>query len=136
MSPVNVHVLLVEDDPGISGLYESALQLAGFQVRVVADGAAGLAAAAFEVPDIVLLDIILPELDGFDVLEKLKAHPRTATVPVLLLSNLSQPEQIERGRKLGAVGYFVKANHVPADIIVRINELCRGHRAVADTSKC
>ena len=118
-----VSVLLVEDDVAISDMYATALRMAGYSVHTAADGAAGLIAAVTEPPDVVLLDIILPELDGFDVLQRLKGNSKTAKIPVLLLSNLSQPEQLERGKVLGAVDYFVKANHIPADIVRRLHEL-------------
>ncbi|MFA7286153.1 MAG: response regulator [Patescibacteria group bacterium] len=119
-------VLLVEDDVGISEMYATALRMAGYTVQTALDGAAGLVAAITEPPDVVLLDIILPELDGFDVLQRLKGNSKTAQIPVLLLSNLSQPEQVERGKVLGAVDYFVKANHIPADIVRRLGELLPG----------
>ncbi|PJE76266.1 response regulator [Candidatus Uhrbacteria bacterium CG10_big_fil_rev_8_21_14_0_10_48_11] len=113
-------VLIVEDDIPIAEMYAAELSLSGFTVEVANDGQAGLLAAVQKKPDIILLDILLPEMDGYDVLKKLKGDEKTRTIPVLLLSNLSQPEQIDRGKQLSAIDYLVKANHVPADIVERI----------------
>ncbi|MFA5954853.1 MAG: response regulator [Patescibacteria group bacterium] len=121
-------VLLVEDDVPIAEMYAAELSLSGFDVVVANDGQAGLVAAVTNKPDIILLDIILPELDGYEVLKKLRGSEKTRDIPVILLSNLSQPEQLERGKELGAVDYLVKANHVPADIVARLEKFFSENR--------
>ena len=89
---------------------------------VATDGTSGLSKAMTEKPDIILLDIIMPELDGFEVLHRLKSNSKTSYIPVVLLSNLSQPEQVSRGRQLGAKDYLVKSNVVPSKLVEKVKE--------------
>ena len=74
-------------------------------------------------PVIVLLDISMPKLDGFTVLKQLRANPSTQAVPVILLTNLGQDEDIKKGKELGATDYFVKANHTPAEVVTQVREV-------------
>jgi DNA-binding response OmpR family regulator len=76
-----------------------------------------------EKPDLVLLDIIMPKLDGFAVLKELKNDPTMGTTHVLLLTNLGQTEDVEKGKQLGADDYFIKANHTPAEIVEKVKYL-------------
>ena len=115
-------VLVIEDDEAISALYGEKLTLEGFAVTRMLDGESGFSSALQEKPDCILLDIILPEIDGFEVLRRLKADAKTSSIPVILLSNLSQPEHVKRGKELGAVEYMVKADYVPSQVVAKVRE--------------
>jgi DNA-binding response OmpR family regulator len=103
-----MEILVVEDDESIRNLIVSQLQDAGFEVSTAADGLEGLAAIRDRRPDAVLLDINMPRMDGFTVLERLKNDPETSDLPVLMLSAQSSPEDIRRAVQLGANDYIGK----------------------------
>jgi len=109
-------VLIVEDEPTISSMYKSKFETDGFLVLVAENGADGLKLAQTELPDLVLLDVILPQLDGFSVLKELKAGAKTKNIPVVLLTNLGSSEDKAKGEALGAVDYLVKASLTPIEI--------------------
>ncbi len=116
-------VALVEDDPLMSGIL--ATQLIGRQLQVISvnDGTKAFERIKAEQPDIVLLDLILPGVSGFDVLEKLKRDESTKAIPVLILSNLGSKEDMQRGMDLGAEEYFVKANSMVEEITGKVIEI-------------
>lgn len=116
-------LLLVEDDTFLAGIYVSKFDQAGFDTLLAIDGVTGLELAQKELPDVIILDILLPKMDGFEVLERLKADPKTKNIPVILLTNLSQQEDVERGLRLGAADYLIKAHFVIEDIIAKINKV-------------
>jgi two-component system phosphate regulon response regulator PhoB len=105
---MGLEVLLAEDDPDIQLVARLSLRKAGFTVRVVGNGAAVLAEVARSQPDVVLLDWMMPEMDGFEACAKLKANPLTAGIPVIFLTAKSQESEIARGVALGARGYITK----------------------------
>ena len=121
----NSTILLVEDDPTLIEIYKMKFTEDGYQVTVATSGVEGLAVAVREVPQIILLDIILPEMDGFAVLEALKKEPKTKDIPVLLLSNLGQDSDIAKGKKLGAADYLVKANFTPSQLADKIKSILK-----------
>ncbi len=123
MSKAATKVLLVEDDSFISQMYQTKLSMQGFVVVAAMDGEEGLQLAKKELPDIILLDIMLPKLDGWQVLEALKIEESTKDIPVILLTNLGAQEDIERGLELGAVDYMIKAHFIPSEVIEKINTL-------------
>jgi len=102
-------VLVVEDDRFLRRACEIALRQRGLGVLAAADGEEGLRLARAEAPDLVLLDLLMPKLGGVDVLRALKGDPATASIPVLVLSNSSREQDVAEIRRLGAVGYLVKA---------------------------
>lgn len=119
----NKNVLVVEDDKFLRDLFVRKLSSVGFQVEYGVD-----AKTAFEVlehfkPDIILLDLILPDIDGFEILARLKHDERFAAIPVLILSNLGQQEDIDRAMSLGAEGFMVKASFNLEEIADRIHEV-------------
>lgn len=116
-------ILLVEDDKFLRDLLAARLEQEGFKVLLAIDGKEGLDAAKKELPGLILLDLILPEMDGFEVLEKLKQDNTVSSIPVLVLSNLGQREEIDRAMKLGAVDFMVKAHFTPGEIVQRIKSL-------------
>lgn len=113
-------ILLVEDDRSLGRLYYTKLQKIGYTVRHVTDGKMCLDVVSEFKPDIILLDIIIPKIDGFSVLRRLKKDVLTQNIPVILLTNLGQDEDVEKGKKLGARDYLVKAQFTPSEIVERM----------------
>jgi DNA-binding response OmpR family regulator len=111
-----VKVLLIEDDEAAAEMYRIKLVADGYTVTVARDGEAGLELAIRERPDLIYLDLRLPKLDGFEVLERLRANALTATLPVIILSNFGESQLRERGFKLGALEFLVKADTTPASL--------------------
>jgi two-component system phosphate regulon response regulator PhoB/two-component system alkaline phosphatase synthesis response regulator PhoP len=104
------------------GIYQKKFELEGFDVAVAADGEAGLAAAKAKTPAIILLDIIMPKMDGFTTLQALKEDASLKPIPVILLTNLGQNEDVAKGTKLGAVGYLIKAQLTPGEVVAKVRE--------------
>ena len=113
-------VLLVEDDVFLAGMYQMKLELEGYKVLVAQDGEKGLTLAKKNKPDLILLDIVLPKLNGFEVLKKIKKSKVLAQIPVILLTNLSQKEDVKKGLELGASDYLIKAHYLPSEIVKKI----------------
>ena len=109
-------VLSIEDDAFLSSLVSGKLIESGFSVISAATGGDGIAKAKSEQPHLILLDIMLPDMGGFEILEKLKADPMTSAIPVIILSNLGGRDEIERGVKLGASSYLIKSNILPHEV--------------------
>lgn len=117
-------ILLVEDDSFISGMYQTKLKNAGYQVEVVADGELAWERIKKDpLPDMLLLDVILPKKDGFEILEDLRKEDRTKNLPVILLTNLGQKPDVERGVKLGADDYIIKAHFTPSEVMERVEKV-------------
>lgn len=113
-------ILLVEDDDALANVYIMRLEAEGFATRRVANGEEALAAAIDYKPALVLLDVMMPKVSGFDVLDILRNTPETANLKVVMLTALSQASDKERAEKLGADDYLVKSQVVIADVIERI----------------
>jgi CheY-like chemotaxis protein len=109
-----MRVLFVEDDPSVAEMYKLKLELDGYDVEVASDGERALEMARTHPPDMIFLDIRLPKLDGFGVLEALRNDPETANLPVVILSNHSEKQLVERGMRLGALDYLIKTQTTPA----------------------
>ena len=120
MDKKQTHVLLVEDDTFLAGIYQKKFEMEGFKVSVAGDGEKGLLDAKKKKPDIILLDILLPKLDGFGVLAKLKAEAATKKIPVILLTNLGQKDDVEKGLQTGAVDYLIKAHFKPSEVVEKV----------------
>ncbi len=116
-------VLIVEDDQLIFSILSRELIDAGFQVSNAYDGEQAVSVTKEVHPDLVLLDILLPRKNGFEVLAELKADVELAKIPVMILSNLGQPEDIQRGRDLGAVDYMVKVEFEPKQIVDKVRSI-------------
>lgn len=119
-------ILLVEDDEFLAELYATKLQLEGFEVELATDGEKGLQMAKTVEPDLILLDIILPKLDGFEVLTEIKKDPKAKSIPVILLTNLSQKDEVKKGLDLGANDYLIKAHFMPSEVVKKIKETIDG----------
>lgn len=107
----------------IASMYQTKFSLDGFAMEVAADGQTGLEKARALTPSVILLDIILPKLDGFAVLKALKSDAAMKKIPVILLTNLGQDEDVKKGKEMGADDYFVKSNHTPAKIVAKVREV-------------
>ncbi|MDO8524169.1 MAG: response regulator [bacterium] len=116
-------VLVVEDDKFLRELINRKLQSESFETVLAVDGEIGLDLAGKEKPDIVLLDLILPGINGFEVLAKIKENESTKGIPVIILSNLGQKDDIDKGMGLGATDYLVKAHFTPNEIIEKIQQV-------------
>lgn len=116
-------VLLVEDDVFLSGIYQKKFEMEGFKVTTADNGEKALVEAKKKKPDIILLDILLPKLDGFAVLERLKADSETKPIPVILLTNLGQKDDVEKGLEAGAADYLIKAHFKPSEVVDKVRKV-------------
>ncbi len=113
-------ILFIEDEQALQRTISEALHREGFEVLNAIDGDSGARLAKTEKPDMILLDLILPRRSGFDVLKELKATEETKDIPVIVLTNLESPADVDRAIELGATTYLVKANYDLSDIIKKI----------------
>lgn len=113
-------ILLVEDDDSLASVYQTRLLAEGFDVKRVPNGEDALAATLQYKPDLILLDVMMPKVSGFDVLDILRNTPETANVKVIMLTALSQDTDKDRAQKLGVDDYLVKSQVVIADVVDRI----------------
>ncbi|MCK5510998.1 response regulator [Candidatus Parcubacteria bacterium] len=118
-----IKILLIEDDPFLLSMYSIKFEAEGFVVATADDGEKGLEAAKKTDSDIILLDILMPKMNGFEVLEKLKADEDTKKIPIILLTNLNQKDEIEKGLILGADDYLIKAHFMPSEVVTRIKKI-------------
>ncbi len=118
-------ILIIEDDELLRGLIYQKLLREGYEISQAIDGESGLKMVVEEKPDLVLLDLLLPGMDGFEVLKKIKEHPSLAPIPVVILSNLWQKEDIEKGMKLGAADYLIKVNFATGEILEKIKAIVK-----------
>lgn len=118
-------IIIIEDEKMLAEMYATKLEMEGFKAMTALDGKEGLELVKKEKPDLILLDIILPKLDGFLVLKEIKKDPDVKNIPVLMLTNLGQESDVKKGKKLGADGYFVKANHSPAEIVEKVKQFLK-----------
>lgn len=118
-----VKILLVEDDAFLAGVYATKFELEGFKVFHAADGEQGVKMAEKRQPDVILLDILMPKMDGFEALRRLKLDPKLAHVPVVMLTNLGQKDDVERCLKGGAADYLIKAHFVPGEAVRKVRSV-------------
>lgn len=115
-------VLIIEDDLSLLKIYTNKLKLNGFDVSMATTGDEGVRKAKVERPNIILLDLILPGQDGFQVLQMLKSTPETKETPVIIMSNLAQASDKQRAADLGAAGYLVKADVSLVDMVATVKK--------------
>jgi DNA-binding response OmpR family regulator len=118
-------ILVIEDDKFLRELISQKLEKEGYNILEAVDGENGFKTAKEQKPNLVLLDLILPGIDGFEVLSRMKADPELSKIPVIILSNLGQKEDVEKGLKLGAVDYLIKAHFTPGEIIEKIKNVLK-----------
>ena len=118
-------VVIVEDDHFLSSVLKSRLEKEGFLVLQAFDGDEGLVMVRKEKPDVVLLDLIMPKMSGFEFLQALSMNPQLKSIPVIVLSNLAQESDIQKAKTLGVQQYFVKVRISVDDIVSRVKELIK-----------
>ena len=116
-------ILLVEDDPFLIDIYTTKLKEKGFSVEVAEDGAECLRKIKETLPDLLLLDIVLPSLNGWEILRKIKSDDKLKNLKVVILSNLGEKEEIEKGIKFGVSKYLVKAHYTPSEVVEEIEKI-------------
>ena len=123
-------ILLVEDDTALAAVYRARLELEGFDIHEVNNGEEALSAAMSFKPDLILLDVMMPKISGFDVLDILRNTPEIANIRVVMLTALSQPKDKERAEQLGVDDYLVKSQVVIGDVVARVKH----HLGMSDSS--
>lgn len=116
-------ILLVEDDRFLRKAAQTALTRHGFHVETASDGEEALRLVGAEKPELILLDLIMPKIQGFEVLRALKADPETASIPVIVLSNLGQDRDLEVTREAGAAAHLVKANMSLDEVVAAVERV-------------
>ena len=120
-----IKILIVEDDTFLSTLAADRMMKEGYTVSVAPDGMQALKLLEADIPDLMLLDIIMPGMNGFEVLKQVKENPKWKDVSIIIFSNLGQEHEIEEARKLGADDFLVKAQFTLKEVIVKMNELLK-----------
>ncbi len=118
-------ILIIEDDKFLRELISKKLVDKGYEIIKAVDGAEGVEKTKKGNPDLILLDLILPKMNGFEVLSEIKDDPATSSIPVIILSNLGQKEDVEKGLKLGAIDFLIKAHFTPIEIIEKIQKILK-----------
>lgn len=113
-------ILLVDDDAFLRGVYGQQFEMEGYRVIYAANGEEALKQVKKKKPDAIVLDILMPVMDGFACLEALKANPKTARIPVVMCSSLAEKHAIDRAMKLGALGYIIKQHVRPSELVVQV----------------
>ena len=117
--------MIVEDDVFLAEIYQKKFEMEGFKVSVANNGEKGLQDIKKKKPDIVLLDILLPKMDGFAVLEEAKKDPEVKDIPIILLTNLGQKDDVQRGLDKGAADYLIKTHFKPSEVVDKVKKVLR-----------
>lgn len=115
-------IMIVEDDAFVMDIYSTKLNQEGYEVLPAENGAEAMKKLEKEIPDLILLDIIMPYVDGLQVLKKIKADERLKDIPVIFLTNLSQKEDINEGFGLGVSEYLIKSHFTPSEVLEKIKK--------------
>ncbi len=121
--PVPKKILIIDDDPFIADMYVLKFKAEGFEVEAANDGKVGMKLAANMRPDIILLDLVMPVMDGCELLQKLRSDESLGRPKILFLTNFGQREDIKRGMQLGADGYIIKAHFTPSEVSAKVKEM-------------
>jgi len=116
-------ILIIEDDPFLNEMYATKFSQSGFQVELAVDGQEGLKKIRTIKPNLILLDIVLPKMDGFEVLKEVKKDAQLNKIPIVLLTNLGQKKEVEKGLSLGADEYIIKAHFTPTAVVAKVKEI-------------
>ena len=116
-------ILLVEDDPFLIDIYTTKLEQDGFLVKVAKNGQEAFKLLKKKIPDLLILDVVLPQVDGWNVLSEIKENEKWRKTPVVILSNLGQRAEVEKGLKLGAEKYLIKAHYTPSEVVEEIKKI-------------
>jgi CheY-like chemotaxis protein len=120
-------ILIIEDDPLTARMYQTVFQFEGFDVDIARNGREGIEKLKRNKPTVVLLDIMMPKMSGIDVLEEIKANPKTKKIPVVVLTNLSRMEDAEKALELGAIKFIVKSENKPKQVVAQMREILAGY---------
>lgn len=118
-------ILLIEDDLFLSDIYKTKFEQVGYIIQVAENGAEGVKKARASQPDLILLDIVLPKMNGIEVLDQLKSAEGTKSIPVVFLTNLGSDEDIKEGLKKGAAGYLVKSQFTPSEVVAEVEKILK-----------
>ena len=110
-------IIIIEDDEFLADIYSTELSQKGYEAAVFGDGEKGFQAIIREKPDLVILDILLPKTDGYEILKKIRDNTLIKKIPVILLTNLSRKEDVDRGLSLGANDFMIKAHFTPTEVL-------------------
>lgn len=120
-------ILIIEDDPLMARLYKKIFTFEKFEVELAGDGEEGLDKARSGKPTLILLDIMMPKMNGIQVLEKLKADPEMKKIPVVMLTNLAGEQDAENALAKGAIKYIIKSEYEPKQVTAMVKELLAGY---------
>lgn len=126
-------ILLIDDDQSLATIFSAALKKDGFETIIAIDATTGLSMAKSEKPGFILLDQVLPDMPGNDVLKQLKVDPETKTIPVAMLSNFGQNELMDQAIQLGALDYILKYQIEPQDLAIKVKQLTTESQNTAPT---
>lgn len=129
MAKQKTKILVVEDEESLLYLYGMKLEQSGFEVIKASNGREGLSLAQLEMPKLILLDILMPDVDGYEMLAGLKKNEKTKNIPAIIFSNLSQKEEIEKGLKLGAKDFIIKTSLTPTELEHKVKEYLSAGKA-------
>lgn len=121
-------ILLVEDDPFLVDIYTKKLKELGYDTDVAFEGEEALKKIQEKMPDLILLDIVLPNLNGWEMLRKIKKDEKLKDLKTIILSNLGQKDEVEKGLALGAVKYLIKAHHTPSQVVAEIKKMLNSQK--------
>ena len=122
MPKEKIKILLVEDESFLSEMYKTKLIQQGYDVFTAFNGVDGFKAAEEHLPDLILLDILMPQVDGYTMLKNVKANKQTKNISVIIFSNLSQKHEIEKGLTLGASDFIIKTSVTPTELASKVKE--------------
>ncbi len=117
------HILLIENDEFLGSIYEKNLLMEGFKVSLAVTGERGLKIAETKSPDLILLAVLLPKVNGFEVLENLKNGKATKNIPVVMLTKLGSKEDVQKGQNLGAHDYLIKGHFRPSELVDKVKRI-------------
>jgi len=120
-------ILITEDDPLMSRMYQKIFTFEGYEVVMAADGQECLDVVSTVMPTLILLDVMMPNMNGMQTLERLKANPATKAIPVVMLTNLAGPQDAETALSKGAVKYIIKSEHDPKEVADMVKEILAGY---------
>ncbi|OGE79857.1 MAG: hypothetical protein A2660_02320 [Candidatus Doudnabacteria bacterium RIFCSPHIGHO2_01_FULL_45_18] len=135
MDEKKTKILIVEDEEILLTALSEELKQEGFEVVGAKDGVEGVAKTVSEKPDLVLLDLVMPRLDGIEALKQMKDNPEIKEIPVVILTNLSDYDKVSDALSLGAMDYLVKANYRLEELVSKIKAVMERHRAGVDVVK-
>ena len=118
-------ILLIDNDPFLIDIYASQLKKTGYKIELASDGEIALSKIKELKPDLLVLDIILPKVDGWEFLKTIRQDTRLKQLKVVILSNLGQKEEVEKGFDFGAVRYFIKAEYTPKEVVEEIKKILK-----------